>query len=159
MDLAILPGRGFGSLWFGSDRNQAARVFGQPDRIEETEDSPGECCIAWHYEALGLSLYFDEDAEYRLGLVDTSALGVSLLGVRPIGLDLAEALEAFKEFGGLSLDEEFTELGRCAYDLQSEFVTLWFQDGVCDSIQAFVPIDSDDEYVWPPGPTASGPTG
>ena len=154
MDFAIQPGRGIGHIWFGCTRDKAIEILGQPDRIEEDEDSLGECCIAWHYDVLDLSLYFDEDADYRLGLVDVSSLDVSVLGVRPIGLGLTEALAAFKEFGGVSLDEEFTELGRSAYDLQSEFVTLWFQDGVCDSIQAFVPIDSNDDYVWPPGQTA-----
>ncbi len=153
MDLAIQPGRGIGSVSFGCTRDEATEVFGRPDRIEENEDSLGERCIAWHYDVLGLSLYFDEDADFRLGLIDVSSLDVSVRGVRPIGLELTEALAAFERFGGLSMDEEFAELGRSAYDLQSEFVTLWFQDGVCDSIQAFVPIDSDDEYVWPSGPT------
>jgi hypothetical protein len=131
-----------------------SEAFGQPDRIEETEDNMGERCIAWHYDVLGMSLYFDEDADFRFGLVDVSSLDVSVHGVRPIGLGLDEARAAFEGHGGLSLDEEFAELGRCAYDLQTEFVTLWFQDGVCDSIQAFVPIDSDDEYVWPVRPNA-----
>lgn len=151
MDLAIEPGRGIGSILFGCFRDEVDKAIGQPDRIKETEDSLGERCVAWHYDLLGLSLYFDEDADFRLGLVDASSLNVSVYGVRPIGLGLTEARAAFKGHGGLTLDEEFTDLGRSAYDLQNEFVTLWFQDGVCDSIQAFVPIDSDDEYVWPVG--------
>jgi hypothetical protein len=149
MDLAILPGEGVGPILFGSDRDATAEAFGPPDREEELEDSMGERCIVWHYTALGMSLYFDEDADYRLGLVDVTSKKASILGVRPVGLGLAEAQIAFETFGGLALDEEFADLGRSAYDLQSEFVTIWFQDGVCDSIQAFVPIDADDEYLWP----------
>jgi hypothetical protein len=154
MDLAIQPGRGVGSILFGCVCDEASEVLGQPDRIDETEDDMGERCIAWHYDVLGMSLYFDEDAEFRLGLVDASSLNISVHGIRPIGLSLDEAREAFKDHGGLTLDGEFAELGRCAYDLENEFVTLWFQDEVCDSIQAFVPIDFDDEYLWPTPSTA-----
>jgi len=154
MDLAVHPGRGIGALAFGCSRDAAVAALGRPDRIEETEDHPGERCIEWHYDALGLSLYLDEDAGFRLGLVDASSLEVSVRGVRPIGLELEEAKAAFQDLGGLSPDGEFTAPGRCAYDLQDEFVTLWFQDGVCDSIQVFVPSDSNDEYVWPPGAAA-----
>jgi hypothetical protein len=149
MDLTLKPGRGVGLVSFGFVRDQVADVFGQPDRIKENEDDMGERCIEWHYDVIGLSLYFDEDADFRLGLIDVSSLEVSVCGVRPVGLGIDELQAAFVKFGGLALDAEDVELGRAAYDLESEFVTLWFQDGVCDSIQAFVPIDYDDEYLWP----------
>ena len=154
MDFAIQPGRGIGSVSFGFKRDEVAEELGQPDRVDESDVDVGERCIEWHYDALNVSFYFDEDADFRLGLVDAGSLDVSVLGVRPIGLELDEAMVAFEKLGGLSLDEEFVDLRRSAYDLQSEFVTIWFQDGVCDSIQAFVPIDSNDEYVWPSGPAA-----
>jgi hypothetical protein len=154
MELEIQPGRGIGTLTFGCRRDEVSETLGQPERIEENEDSMGERCIAWHYESKGLSFYFDEDADFRLGVIDAGALEVAVLGIRPVGLEVDEAVAAFEKLGGLVPDEELEGAGRAAYDLGSEFVTLWFQDGLCESIQAFVPLDAADEYLWP----AEGPT-
>ena len=98
-----------------------------------------------------MSLYFDEDTGFRLGLIDLDALAVSIRGVRPIGLEVDEARKLFQASPGFELEEEFSGTGRAVYDLPGTSVSLWFQDGVCDSVQVAVPIAEDGEYVWPGG--------
>lgn len=153
MKFEILPGRGVGPILLGSSRREVEQVLGTPNRVE-TDEGPEDAeepvrSESWHYERAGISLYFDEDAEFRLGLIDLDVLEASIRGVRPVGLEIDEAQKLFQDNPGFELEEEFSGTGRAVYELPGTSVSLWFQDGVCDSVQVAVPIAEDGEYLWP----------
>lgn len=148
MKFEIRPGDGCGPLRFGDRREQVTSKLGKPDRIVE-EGPESESTIGWHYELLGLTCLFDEDADFRLTLIDLNALETSVLGLRPIGLTIAEAEKVFADHGGLQLDVELSDSENAVYDLGNLGVTLWFDEGDCDSVQVVVAINDEDQYVWP----------
>jgi len=152
MNFEIHPGRGVGSLRLGASRREVEGLLGTPDHIDRhdsEEDSPE--AESWEYERLGLWLHFQGDARFRLALIDLDALDASIGGVRPIGLEIEEARKLFGEVHAFELDENFPDTSRAVYDLRGSAVSLWFQDGVCDSVQVAVPIAFDGAYVWPTG--------
>jgi len=155
MDYDIRPGDGCGPLRFGDDRPTVEAKLGKPDRVVE-EGPESEATVGWHYEALGLTCLFDEDADFRLTVIDVDALETSVLGRRPIGLTVAEARKVFSDLfsdeGGLLRDDELSDERNDVYDLGESGVSLWFDEGDCDSVQATVGVDDDDEYVWPAPP-------
>jgi len=149
MDFTIHPGQGVGPLRFGMTRDEAFEVLGRPDQeLEEAHDEDVQ--LGWHYETLGLSLYFAQDTDYRLGLIELDALEASVFGRRPIGLEPDEAEKVFGDHG-LVFEENFPAQHRCVYELGDTSISFWFQDGFCESVQVAVPIGDDDEYVWPAG--------
>jgi hypothetical protein len=148
MEFDIRPGTGCGPLRFGDTREEVEAKVGRPDR-EDVEGREGETTIGWHYEKLELSCYFDEDAEFRLTVFEVDALEVSVHGLRPIGLSIAEAEQVFADHGGLLLDEELGDGRTAVCDLGECGVTLWFDEGDCDSVQVSVGVDDQDCYVWP----------
>ena len=129
-------------------RPEVASILGDPDRIDEDEIE-NERSIAWHYEGLGFSVYFDEDADFRLDLFDIEHPEAEIDQVRPIGLSENETLSALAHLGEITLDDEFSESGRRIYDIEECSISLYFEDGICDSVQVAVMVDSNDEYSWP----------
>lgn len=159
----ILPGRGLGRLRFGASRQAVEQLLGTPSRTElggtsdsdsgtpqiDAEDGEESGYEIWHYDALGVSLHFEEDADFRLSQIDVDALETSIHAVRPIGLEVAEARKLFAGSPGFELDAEYERTGVAVYELPGTSVSLWFQDGVCDSVGVAVPLAEDGEYVWP----------
>jgi hypothetical protein len=148
MNYEISPGEGCGPLRFGDDCPHVEAALGKPNRVVE-EGPESESTIGWHYEELGLTCLFDEDAEFRLTVIDVDALETSVLGLRPIGLAIAEAKKLFSEKIELRMDEELSDEDNAVYDLGDTGVSLWFNQGHCDSVQVTVGVDDEDEYIWP----------
>jgi hypothetical protein len=123
-------------------------VIGKPDKVEH-EEMAGERSIAWHFKEQGLSLYFDEDADFRLVMLDIDNPGVSIGGVTPIGGGEDDVLDALAEMGEIVLEEELEDVQRRAYGIEGSGVWVWFHRELCDSVQISVVVDDEDEYVWP----------
>jgi len=146
--MEINPGVGIGELRFGQSDAEVEASIGTPDRIEE-ERYEGDRSLAWHYPAMGLSVYFEPDPGMRLVMIDVDEPEVRFGGLAPIGLEEDDLLERLAEIGEVVLEEEFDELDRRVYDLVDTGVWFWVHAGRCDSVQVSVLVDSDDEYVWP----------
>jgi hypothetical protein len=146
--MKINPGVGVGALRFGQSEAEVEALIGTPDRVEE-ERYEGDSSLAWHYQALGLSIYFEADPELRLIMIDADSPEVRFDSLAPIGLDEEDLVERLDELGNVVLEEEFEELDRRVYDLVDTGVWFWVHKGRCDSVQVSVLVDDDDEYVWP----------
>ncbi len=146
--MKINPGVGIEELRFGQSKVEVEALIGTPDRIEE-ERYEGDRSLAWHYQALGLSVYFEADPELRLVMIDADGPDTQLESLTPIGLEEEDLLERLAEMGEVVLEEEFDELDRRVYDLVDTGVWFWIHKGRCDSVQISVLVDDDDEYVWP----------
>jgi hypothetical protein len=144
----IAPGEGVGQLRFGLTESEVRELLGQPDRRDRVGGDDGEW-IEWHYDSLGLSLYFDRDADCCLVTIDINNPEVELDGFKPIGIDEDSALEILGGMGEITLEDEYPEHGRRVYDLVGTEVWFWFEDGLCDSVQVSAFLDDDGDYMWP----------
>ncbi|MCP4899480.1 MAG: outer membrane protein assembly factor BamE [bacterium] len=146
--MKVLPGAGVGEIRFGQTEQEVEAILGKPDKaIRESHD--GEGSIAWHYKEQKLSVYFDEDVEYRLVMLDVDNAALEIDGFRPIGEDEDTVLELLNGLGDVVLEEELADVERRVFDLVDTGLWFWFHKGLCDSVQASVLLDEDDEYVWP----------
>jgi hypothetical protein len=149
MKFDVRPGVGVGALTLGAAPSTVDKLLGAPERVEKDDDDEYGS-ESWHYDQLGISLHFDGESNQRLDSIDASSLEVEVKGLRPIGLQIAEAKKLFGERVGLELDAEYPDTDRAVYDLPGLSVSLWFDGGFCDSVQTNVPIDAQGNYVWPP---------
>jgi len=148
VQLKIIPGVGLGALRFGQTEADVEALIGRPENVEH-EEMAGERSIAWHFKLEGFSLYFDEDADFRLVMLDVDNPAVELDGLLPIGQGEDELLEVLAGVGEIVLEEELEDGDRRAYGLEGSGIWVWFHNELCDSIQISVVVDDDDEYVWP----------
>ncbi|WP_435020477.1 hypothetical protein TA3x_001850 [Tundrisphaera sp. TA3] len=152
MDWNVRPGIGLGDLRFGSSRDAVAGRLGDPDDIDEDLDGP-DPHVAWEYENLGLTAYFDGGEDFRLSSLKIESEDAELCGHRLVGQPeaLVRAI-----LGGLDLGRsefellEFADhptLGWLRYDEQG--LGFWFQDGRLDAIDWGPLIGPDDDFLWP----------
>ena len=145
--LTIAPGEVVGQLQFGQTREEIGELIGQPDRSDRVK-TEGDEWIEWHYERLGLSLYFDRDADFGLVTVDVTSPEAEIEGFKPIGIDEDTVLEVLSGMGEVVLEDELPRHGRRVYELVDTEVWFWFKDGLCDSIQVSAFLDEEGDYIW-----------
>jgi hypothetical protein len=146
--MRITPGVGIGELRFGQTRDEVRRLLGPPDRIEEQE-LEGDGSEGWHYEEHKLSVYFDEDADWRLVMFDVDHPEAEVDGFHPIGVDEDAVLEVLDAMGEVVLEDELDDLDRRVYDLVGTGIWFWIHDDRCDSMQVSALLDDDEAFIWP----------
>jgi len=105
----IIPLKGVDEILFGVFNSDIKILLGQPDVIENLGANDGVSSEIYIYKSLGLSLYFDGDANFRLWGIGITTNLASLLGVNPIGLTEAELLKAFPNIKLDVCDDSFKE--------------------------------------------------
>ena len=147
----VRPGVGLGPLRLGAKRDEVLELIGRPTEARVVDYAEGVPTHEWEYETMGLSLSFDAEDDYRLGLISTSFERAILNGICVVGLSETELLDA--EFGGLGppvLDDDFEEIGR-DYVWDSLNLSCWTQEGRVVSISVMPLYDTSGEVPhWPP---------
>ncbi len=82
----IIPGVGLGELIFGSSFQETRAILGDPDdigRSEEEDEDSGEISISemWTYGSLGVTAHFDEDDDFKLGMLSVNVPQYKLEGL------------------------------------------------------------------------------
>ena len=147
----IKIGEGLGDIKFGMSREQVRAALGEPDDMDQFDDSEldDDASESWHYDELELSLSFDEDSDWKLVTVAVSSPDYTFHNKNLIGLS-AEALMA--ELEPLQLGEYETD------DWSSEEIpdhklisfpdaqlNFWLENGELTEIQWGPLFDGDDE--------------
>ena len=72
--LEILLGEGLEQIKFGMTMSQVKKILGEPDETEKYQFSEDESDIteAWHYDAYGFSLSFDQENDWLVGSIAVS---------------------------------------------------------------------------------------
>lgn len=151
----IKPGYGLGSLKFGMSRAEVKRMLGEPSFIDKYShtDSDDDLTESWEYDALELSLSFDEDEDWKLMMISVNSDFYQLEGVSLIGLgenELLKKLEAVN-LGKLNLEEssEYDGQNQKVIDIDEKSINFWINDGVLDEIQWSPLFIDDDTIKWP----------
>ncbi len=157
----IIPGRGLSELLFGATFQETRAMLGDPDDIGKSEfedEDTGEITTSemWTYGELGVSAHFDEDDDFRLGMLSVNTPGYSLNGLQLIGKKEDQVLKLIEpfEFGPkeeedvIFEDNDDAPAGRLVSFLDKE-IEFWFEDGRLTEIQ-WSPFWTDDENrLWP----------
>lgn len=137
----IKIGKGVGLLEFDTTRDQVKQLLGAPEETErfslsELENDETE---AWHYDALGLSLSFDEENNWLLSSIAVSAEEYVLDGVALIGKSKKEVLQFLekKNWHNIEEDEEVSKdnPGNCLLHVEDAGISLWFENDELTEMQ------------------------
>lgn len=159
MKKTIELGRGISDeLLFGSRFDDVKNVLGEPGAVDNSQvpSSDGEDAgdtVVWIYDRLGITLYFDEEDEWRLGTIEVDDKEFSLKGEKLIGrsvIDVKRTLEnmgigeiAEEKFDGEESDGVETHL----LFSESMCLNVWFEFGVCTEIQ-WSPFWENGQQRW-----------
>ncbi|MFA6401982.1 MAG: hypothetical protein WCX31_10205 [Salinivirgaceae bacterium] len=134
-------GIGIGPLRFGMEREEAKKLMGEPDEVEEydeTEDMLGRSEI-WHYDDQEISLSFEEGEEWTLVAIATSSEDVTIAGKKMIGLAKEEVFKFATEFQlGEMEEEQLTDedgISSTVLSFYESGMNLWFEDNLLSEIQ------------------------
>ncbi|NJO00435.1 MAG: hypothetical protein HC880_01005 [Bacteroidia bacterium] len=149
----IKIGTGWGLLQFGMRPDQVRALLGEPDEIERyslsEEGEDEDLTEDWHYDALELSLSFDEVNEWSLSTLATTDPEVTLRGKKLIGLNYQELLTQIEalELGSIDLDEDSSEGGlkQRLVGVEDSNIFFFLEDGIVQDIQ-WSALFPEDEF-------------
>lgn len=107
--MKIEPLQGLDKLKFGSSKEDALKLFGEPDSIENEGGKDGITAEIWEYKEIGLRLDFDPDFNFILERVYVYTPKISLNGFYPIGLTEKELLGHYPSLEIEVKDGRFTD--------------------------------------------------
>ncbi len=157
----IIPGIGLGDLKFGATFQQVRNALGEPDDIGKSEfddEESGEVIISemWTWADLDLQAHFDEDDNFRMGMLSASSSIYTLFGMRLFGRKEAEVIAMLQPHGFGAYEEEEIDFedeenapeGKILAFNDKE-IEFWFENGKLTEIQ-WAPLWADDETcIWP----------
>ena len=149
MEKTIELGQGLGKdLRFGMRYEEVKKILGEPNEIENSQvpgDDDGEDfgdTVAWIYDELGITLYFDEADEWELGTIEVDDDDFELNGEKLIGKNIKDVKQILKKMNINDIAEEEIEAEEGEEDIklrlifsQEKCLNLWFEDDICCEIQ------------------------
>ncbi len=157
----IIPGRGLGELLFGATFQETRAILGDPDDIGRSEfddDEDGEISVSevWTYGDLGICAHFDDDDDFRLGMLSVSTKNFSLEGLSLMEKKEEKVLELLKplNFGPMEEEDVLFEDDDDAPDgrlvsFEEKEIEFWFEDGTLTEIQWSPFWIDDNNRLWP----------
>jgi len=151
----IEEGQGLGDLKFGLERKEVELLLGAPNEKESFSFSEEEDDMTenWHYDALDLSLNFDESDDWRLGTISVTSGQYLIKGFSPIGLSKDELETKLKAQGvdDLEYDDWSPEENPIHELMASESlgINFWFDDDTLSEIQWSPLFLDEDTIIWP----------
>jgi hypothetical protein len=159
MKKTIELGRGISDeLLFGSRFNDVKSVLGEPDEIDNSQipSSDGEDdgdTVAWIYDKLGITLYFDEEDEWRLGTIEVDDKEFSLKGEKLISRSFIDVKRILQNMGIGEITEEKFDIeetdgieSRLLFS-ESKCINVWFESDICTEIQ-WSPFWENGKQKW-----------
>lgn len=151
----ILSGIGLGELNFGMTRDQIESILGQPNEKEKYSyaDLGDDFTENWHYDALELSLGFDQEDDWRLVTLAVTSKDYEFDGIIPIDLTKKELTSELNNIGINDLEyENWTTKESLSHELISSKksgINFWFDENSLTEVQ-WAPLLIDDETIkWP----------
>jgi len=159
MKKTIELGRGISDeLLFGSRFDDVKNALGEPDSVDNSQvpSSDGEDIgdtVVWIYDKLGITLYFDEEDEWRLGTIEVDDKEFSLKGEKLIERSFIDVRRTLENMGiGEIAEEKFNADEADGVETQLLFsesmcFNVWFEFGVCTEIQ-WSPFWKNGQQQW-----------
>lgn len=146
--IEIAPGAGFAAIEFGASRDSVREILGEPTEILRSDADAGS--EVWVYDALATAFRFAADQSLRFVSCETFSKQITLDGEPLVGLNRkeAETLLLRLDAGPVEwMDDDPHGAGPLA--LPAAGITLWFDEGLVESIGWSVLFDDSDDIAWP----------
>lgn len=151
----IKPGYGLGVLKFGMKRSEVKLLLGEPSFIDKYShsDSSNDLTESWEFDALKLSISFDEEEDWKLTMISVNTNFYELEEMSLIGSSEEEVIQKLAAFDDeeLYLEDcsEQDEENHKVIEVENKSINFWFIDGVLDEIQWSPFFIDDDTIHWP----------
>jgi hypothetical protein len=151
----IKPGYGLGVLKFGMTRAEVKLLLGELTYIDaySYSDSKKDLTESWEYDALKLSLSFDEEEKWLLTMISVSSNFYEFEGKSFVGLNEKEIV---KELTALNFEDVYVEdcsesddENHKVIEIEEKSINFWLTNNKVDEIQ-WSPLFIDDDTInWP----------
>lgn len=142
--------KGFCTVNFGEPIEKVKKIFGDPEEIQELEDSIlNTSTTVYHYWDLGFSLFFDNQRNHAFCSVEIDNRDTLLLNIKVFTLKEKDLVELMKLNGyGLS-DSETHEWGEKRVSFDSAGLDCYFENNKLVSVNFGVVEENDNFYFFP----------
>lgn len=145
----IVLGQGIGDIKFGLTMDEVETIMGKPEEVEASEEEEEFEYEVWNYWEEGYSFYFDEDDDYRLGLIETANEEVTLFGEKIFEMKQAEVEALLKSKGLSTPDKDSLETGEKHITYEKEMLDMYFENDALVTVKFGVFVSDDLEVQWP----------
>lgn len=151
----IQIGIGIGKLKFGITRDSVKEILGEPESCEKYSYSNTEKDLTetWYYTSLGINLGFDQEDDWRLGLITLESGTYFFDNKIFIGQEKKEVLSEIQNLNISDIEyEDMSSIESPTHELYSSDsigINFWFDYNKLTEIQ-IAPLFVDDETIkWP----------
>lgn len=146
----ILLLKGFCGLTFGESREQAVKVFGEPEEVQNlTDDILNNNSLVYHYWDEGFSIFFDTKKDQSFCNVEIDNRDTSLFDVKIFQLKEKELVALMKENGHPLSDSEVHAWGEKRLSFDSAGLDCYFENNRLVSVN-FGILESGSNFQYFP---------
>lgn len=142
--------RSFCVLPFGSSKDKAVEVFGQPEEIQNlTDDILNNNSMVYHYWNEGYSLFFDTNRDQSFCSVEIDNKETLLFDIKIFTLKEKEIIELMKQQGYSLSDSEVHKWGEKRISFDEAGLDCYFENNRLVSVN-FGILDQDNNFYYFP---------
>ena len=147
-DFTIVPGYGVGELKFGLPREDVEKILGAPDEEALHEDPEMGTTVTWNYWRKGISVYFEEEDDYRLGCMEVEGGELFIWDENVYGFSKEKVAELAAAHGFHEIEVDDDKHDECL-SVDAAGLNFFFEEDEVISVQAGVLLTDDEECCWP----------
>ncbi len=144
INFTIIPRKGFGDLVFGLTIEQALKLVGEAQEMEQIDDDEIVNTIILHYWDKATSLFFEGSAKPVLSCVETDNEDATLFGAKVFELDQNEIIDLMKKHGYKTYETEMEE-GEKRLSFEEGLIDFFFKDARLIAINWGVMVTDEGE--------------
>lgn len=142
--------KGFCTLPFGTSKDVAVEVFGQPEEIQNlTDDILNNNSMVYHYWNEGYSLFFDTNKDQTFCSVEIDNRDAVLFDTKIFSLKEKEIVELMKKNGYSLSDSEVHKWGEKRISFDEAGLDCYFENNRLVSINFGVLETETNFYYFP----------
>lgn len=142
--------KGFCTLSFGTNKDKAVEVFGQPEEIQNlTDDILNNNSMVYHYWNEGYSLFFDTNKDQTFCSVEIDNRDAVLFDTKIFSLKEKEIVELMKKNGFTLSDSEVHKWGEKRISFDEAGLDCYFENNRLVSINFGVLETETNFYYFP----------
>ena len=141
---------GFCTLAFGTSKEEAVLVFGEPEEIQNlTDDILNNNSMVYHYWNEGYSLFFNTNQNQSFCSVEIDNKEVLLFETRLFALKEKEIIDLMKQHGYQLSDSEVHKWGEKRISFDEAGLDCYFENGKLVSVN-FGVLDTGTNFLYFP---------
>ncbi len=146
--LEIKIKEGLNELKFGITMNEVKKILGNPDDIENINESE-EPTEVWYYWEDGITLFFEENENKRCVCMETDNEETLLFGEKISALKEKDIQDLFKKNNFKNFETEVEAWGERRISIDDAVMDIYFDKGELTSVNWGVDYDDDGNPLWP----------